>query len=103
VATATGLALEFPFLRSVAHVEEPAALALHARLMEWIVVWCVFHVAAAILHDWRGEGSDTSALISGYRIFPMTRDVAATPRAATVRIEDIGRPRSGVDGDNARQ
>jgi len=103
VATATGLALEFPFLRSVAHVEEPAALALHARLMEWIVVWCVFHVAAAILHDWRGEGSDTSALISGYRIFPMTRDVAATPRAATVRIEDIGRPRSGVDGDTARQ
>lgn len=92
VATATGIALEFPFVRSVAHVDEPAALALHGRLLEWIVAWCAFHVAAAILHDWRGQGSDTSALISGYRIFPLSRDVAAGPRGANVRIEDIGRP-----------
>ena len=91
VATATGLILEFPFVRSVAHVDEPAALALHGRLLEWVVAWCVFHVAAAVLHDWRGQGSDTSALISGYRIFPVSREVAGGPRSAVVRIEDIGR------------
>lgn len=92
VAVGTGLALEFPFVRSVAHVDEPAALALHARLLGWIGVWCAFHVAAAILHDWRGQGSDTSALISGYRIFPVSRHVAPGPGIAAVRIEDIGRP-----------
>jgi len=90
-AAATGLALEFPFVRSVARVDEPAALALHAQLMEWVAAWCVFHVGTAILHDWRGQGSDTSALISGYRIFAVHRDVAAGTRSTTVRIEDIGR------------
>ena len=103
VATVTGLALEFSFVRSVAHVDEPAALALHARLMEWIGVWCVFHVAAAILHDWRGQGSDTSALISGYRIFPVNREVAGGPGTATVRVEDIGRPGSTPGGEENRQ
>ena len=102
VATATGLALEFPFVRSVAHVDEPAALALHGRLLEWIVAWCAFHVAAAVLHDWRGQGSDTSALISGYRIFPVSRDAAAGPGIATVRIESIGRPASRAAGDETR-
>ena len=102
VAVATGLALEFPFVRSVLHGDEPAVLALHARLMEWIGVWCVFHVAAAILHDWRGQGSDTSALISGYRIFPVSRDAAAGPGIATVRIESIGRPASRAAGDETR-
>lgn len=96
---ATGLALEFPFVGSVAHVDEPAALALHARLMEWIGVWCIFHVAAAVLHDWRGQGSDTSALISGYRIFPASRQPVPGPGIATVRIQDIGRPAPPGGGD----
>lgn len=102
VATGTGLAVEFPFVRSVAHVDEPAALALHGRLMEWITLWCVFHVAAAVLHDWRGQGSDTSALISGYRIFPVTCDVAARPRRTAVRIEDIGPADPGATGETRR-
>jgi len=36
VEVATGLALEFPFLLRVAQADEPAVLALHARLMGWI-------------------------------------------------------------------
>jgi Ni/Fe-hydrogenase 1 B-type cytochrome subunit len=104
VATATGLVLELPFVRSVAHVDEPAALALHGRLLEWVAAWCFFHVAAAVLHDWRGQGSDTSALISGYRIFPVNRDVAAGPSTTAIRIEDIGRPvpRAGRDETRSR-
>jgi Ni,Fe-hydrogenase I cytochrome b subunit len=102
VATVTGLALEFSFVRSVLHADEPATLALHGRLMEWIAVWCVFHVAAAVLHDWRGQGSDTSALISGYRIFPVTRIPGAGQGGTAVRIADIGRPRSGQEGGEER-
>jgi Ni/Fe-hydrogenase 1 B-type cytochrome subunit len=103
VAVATGLALEFPFVRSVLHGDEPAVLALHARLMEWIGVWCVFHVAAAILHDWRGQGSDTSALISGYRIFPVSRQSAPGSGTATVRLKDIGRQGLPGGGEEKRQ
>lgn len=102
VAVATGLALEFPFVRSVARADEPAVLALHAGLTEWILVWCVFHVAAAVLHDWRGQGSDTSALISGYRIFPVARGPAAGPPTLGVRIEDIGRSAPRAGGDETR-
>jgi len=102
VATVSGLALEFPFVRAVLHADEPATLALHGRLLEWIALWCVFHVVAAVLHDWRGQGSDTSALISGYRIFPVTRNLGPGPRATAVRIEDIGRSSSGPSGSKER-
>ena len=98
---ATGLALEFPFVQSVVHANEPAVLALHARLMEWIGVWCAFHVAAAILHDWRGQGSDTSALISGYRIFPVSRQATPVSGIASIRIQDIGRPGSSTGGQES--
>jgi len=95
VATVTGLALEFPFVRSVLHADEPATLALHGRLLNWTSLWCVFHIVAAVLHDWRGQGSDASALISGYRIFPAARNLGAGPRGVAVRIEDIGGSSSG--------
>lgn len=90
VAAATGLMLEFPFLQAVAHAEEPAVLRLHGRLVEWILVWCVFHVAAAVLHDWRGQGSDVSALISGYRIFPVERQAAPSPGVVEVPLAGLG-------------
>lgn len=88
-----GLTLEHGFLRGLLHAEEPAVLVLHGRLAQWILVWCAFHAAAAVLHDWRGRGSDTSALISGYRIFvPDQPSTSAVGRVATVRLGDIGRP-----------
>lgn len=90
---ATGLTLELAFLRGLVHADEPAVLALHGRLAEWVLVWCAFHVATAVLHDWRGQGSDVSALISGYRIFvPDQPSTGAVGRVTTVRLGDIGRP-----------
>ena len=90
---ATGLTLELGFLRGLLHADEPALLALHGRLAEWVLVWCTFHVATAVLHDWRGQGSDVSALISGYRIFvpepPAPDDLG---KVATVRLDAIRRP-----------
>lgn len=103
VAAATGLVLAFPFVRSVARVDEPAALALHGQLLEWVVAWCCFHVAAAVLHDWRGQGSDTSAMISGYRIFPVHRGSDPASPTPVIRIEDIGRPASRPGADPTRR
>lgn len=90
---ATGLALELGLLRSLLHAEEPALLALHGRLAGWILVWSAFHVATAVLHDWRGQGSDVSALISGYRIFvPDRPPTDAVGKVATVRLDDVAKP-----------
>lgn len=44
---------------------------LHVLGARAIAVITVAHVIAVILQDMRGEGSDVSAMISGYRIFPI--------------------------------
>jgi Ni/Fe-hydrogenase 1 B-type cytochrome subunit len=44
---------------------------LHALGAKAIAIIAGAHVVAVILQDWRGEGSDISAMISGYRIFPI--------------------------------
>ncbi len=44
---------------------------LHALGAKTIAVVAAAHVVAVVLQDWRGEGSDVSAMISGYRIFPI--------------------------------
>ncbi len=104
----TGLALELDAVRALLRAEEPALLSLHGRLAQWLLVWSVFHVATAVLHDWRGQGSDTSAMISGYRIFVPERPATdALGRVTSVRIDTIGRPpargRPGeADADAAR-
>jgi Ni/Fe-hydrogenase 1 B-type cytochrome subunit len=98
VQATTGLMLEFPFLQGVAHADEPALLRLHGQLMEWTLVWSAFHVAAAVLHDWRGQGSDISALISGYRIFPIERQTPPSSGVVEVPLAGLGlgKPRHGA-------
>jgi Ni/Fe-hydrogenase 1 B-type cytochrome subunit len=44
---------------------------LHGLGARAIAVITVAHIIAVILQDMRGEGSDVSAMISGYRIFPI--------------------------------
>lgn len=44
---------------------------MHALGAKAIAVIAAAHVVAVVLQDWRGEGSDISAMISGYRIFPI--------------------------------
>jgi Ni/Fe-hydrogenase 1 B-type cytochrome subunit len=102
VSATTGLMLEFPFLQSVAHADEPAVLRLHGRLMEWILVWSVFHVAAAVLHDWKGQGSDTSALISGYRLFPVERQAGPSTGVVEVPLAGLGLGKPRHDGSERR-
>lgn len=44
---------------------------LHRLGAKAIAIITAAHLVAVVLHDWRGEGSDVSAMISGYRIFPI--------------------------------
>jgi len=51
------------------------------------------HVAAVFLHDLKGTGSDTSAMISGQRIFivtPLQQQI--DPGVQQVSLEQIGKP-----------
>jgi Ni/Fe-hydrogenase 1 B-type cytochrome subunit len=44
---------------------------LHVLGAKAIAFITVAHIVAVVLQDMRGEGSDVSAMISGYRIFPI--------------------------------
>jgi Ni/Fe-hydrogenase 1 B-type cytochrome subunit len=50
-----------------------APAALHAALGEALALFSLFHVLAAALHDWKGEGALISALLSGKRYFHVNR------------------------------
>ncbi|MCC6714137.1 MAG: hypothetical protein IT496_02825, partial [Gammaproteobacteria bacterium] len=54
---------------------------LHRLGAKAIAAIAAAHVVAVALQDWRGEGSDVSAMISGYRIFRIHEPPAFHPRA----------------------
>ena len=44
----------------------PEVHAFWARVMLWLAV---LHIAAAVIHDYKGQSGDVSAMINGYRVF----------------------------------
>jgi Ni/Fe-hydrogenase 1 B-type cytochrome subunit len=46
---------------------------LHAGLGEALALFSLFHVIAAALHDWKGDGALVSAMFSGKRYFHVNR------------------------------
>ncbi|MCB1876804.1 MAG: cytochrome b/b6 domain-containing protein [Chromatiales bacterium] len=60
----------------------------HAVLAAPIGTLVLAHVVTALLHDWRGEGSDISAMVSGYRIFVL-RPLDATKASPAVSLENL--------------
>jgi len=46
---------------------------LHASLGEALALFSLFHVIAAALHDWKGDGALVSAMFSGKRYFHVNR------------------------------
>lgn len=55
---------------------------LHRLGAKAIAAIAAAHVVAVALQDWRGEGSDVSAMISGYRIFPIRQPPPFRPSDA---------------------
>jgi Ni/Fe-hydrogenase 1 B-type cytochrome subunit len=48
----------------------------HRRGLPIISGFVALHVLAAFLHDWKGHGSDVSAMINGHRVFVVKRPEA---------------------------
>lgn len=47
--------------------------SLHLAGFAAVTVFCVAHVLTVFLHDWKGTGSDVSAMINGHRTFTTPR------------------------------
>jgi len=47
--------------------------SLHTGLGEALALFSLFHVIAAALHDWKGDGALVSAMFSGKRYFHVNR------------------------------
>ena len=48
--------------------------ALHRGVATLILIFTAAHFVASLLHDLKGEGSDISGIINGYRIFILRRE-----------------------------
>lgn len=67
----------------------PAA-ALHYSGHVFIAAFSLLHVVAVFLHDWRGAGSDVSAMIGGYKVFLLRRPAMTPPaglRGISIKVE----------------
>jgi len=58
-----------------------------------IATFVPLHIVAVFLHDWKGEGAEISAMISGYKLFSVQRP-GLPGKVQTVAIQDIGGRRS---------
>lgn len=72
----------------------------HAGMLPVIGALAGLHVVAVFLHDWKGTGSDVSAMISGYRVFVVRRPESGAGAGVQVAWpEGLGRRRrAGEDG-----
>lgn len=75
---------------------------LHAGLGEALAVFSLFHVIAAALHDWKGEGALISAMFSGKRYFRVNRQQRIEDRVTGTCIPveiTQGKPAARNPGD----
>ena len=67
-----------------------ALLELHKMLAQIITLFVVTHVVAVFLHDLKGKGAFTSAIINGYRYFHISDQEAgktrSTPKDSSIYI-----------------
>jgi Ni/Fe-hydrogenase 1 B-type cytochrome subunit len=59
---------------------------LHAGLGQALALFSLFHVIAAALHDWKGDGALVSAMFSGKRYFHVNRQQQIENRALNTGI-----------------
>jgi hypothetical protein len=59
---------------------------LHAGLGEALVLFSLFHVIAAALHDWKADGALVSAMFSGKRYFHVNRQQKIEDRVLNTGI-----------------
>jgi Ni/Fe-hydrogenase 1 B-type cytochrome subunit len=88
---ASGLIIEFSAVRRVLHVTPGDALAFHQVGHSIISTFLIVHLVAVFLHDWKGTGSEISAMVSGHKVFVVDADEvrgrSTASRIAEVRID----------------
>ena len=65
----SGLLLESAWMRSVFRTDASSMLALHEWLLGPLIVMTVAHVITALLHDWKSQTGELSAINNGYKFF----------------------------------
>lgn len=76
---------------------------LHAGLGQALAYFSLFHVLAAALHDWKGEGALISAMFSGKRYFHVNRQqrIEDRVRGAGIPVDiTFARPPARKPEDN---
>jgi Ni/Fe-hydrogenase 1 B-type cytochrome subunit len=85
----TGLLLEFSWLRSVFKTDSATALVQHQMLLEVLLVFVVAHIITAILHDWKTNTGEISAMINGYKFFTVEKQSKQTVQTSAVSLDSL--------------
>ncbi len=72
---------------------------LHSVLASVIIIFTIFHIATAFLHDLKGKGAFISAMINGYRYFHFpaqnnennAREKQAEKQSISISADSIGK------------
>ena len=60
--------------------------SVHAWWARVLVIYAGLHLAAVVLHDYRGKAADISAMINGYRLFQLGGNQARSTADQNVQI-----------------
>lgn len=86
----TGLMLESSWLRSVFRTDSLSVSDFHEGVFGLLLVWTLFHVITALLHDWKSPCGETSAMINGRKFFTVeSGDGANVKPAVTVSLDSL--------------
>ncbi len=63
--------------------------SVHAFWAQFVLWFTVMHIASALMHDYKKQTSDISAMVNGCRVFPDEASGAARPGTGTTRYLPI--------------
>jgi len=76
MASFSGLLLESAWLRSVFRTDTSTMLYQHALLLGPISAFVIGHIITALLHDWKSQTGELSAIINGHKYFTVEQKPA---------------------------
>ena len=85
----TGLLLEFAWLRSVFRTDSASVLLQHQSLLEILAVFVMAHIITAILHDWKTDTGEISAMVNGHKFFTVEKPSKETVKTASVSLSSL--------------
>jgi len=82
----SGFLLESNWLRSVLRTDSYTVLYYHQLLFQPLTVIVLAHVLTAILHDWKSDRAEISAMINGHKFISIEPNIGQQEKVESVSV-----------------